>query len=178
MKVSAKLNTLRKRIAELTEEIEWLGSAPLPRNEVVARLDRYIDSLAGRWSPKFDVFGPDADPREVGLFTFKARLDGRVESGVVIGSSGVDLAPALAALMPDTLKAFLRTYVEQADYEPGPPAAERPDIVRKLKAERLQLEIEEEQSIVLAEEAGMMIWRRDDCDPAVVLGWKDEQEAA
>ncbi len=168
-----KLTTLRKRIAELNEEIEWATNAPLPKDEVIARNDAWVDRLANKWAPGFDLFGPNARPDEAKLLEAEGLLSGRSvgEEAQLVGRAYTDLAPMMAALMPEVVKALLKRYVDTAQYEAGPPSADRPEIIQSLNAERLKLEREEESLIVEAEAAGQFIDRREDVDPAVVLEW-------
>lgn len=169
------LSSIRQQIAECDDECDWLRSVPLPLEDALGNIDRFIKKNSA-------VSGIDQ-------FFYDRELIGRpftvtgkpsvasglhVVNGVVVGSilHEVDVSSIFCGLFPELVKTALVELVTQEyeKIEAGPPRAERSGLIRDTKQRRHALEVEEELLISQAEEAGLNgFYRRSDCNPEIVL---------
>jgi hypothetical protein len=84
----------------------------------------------------------------------------------------------LAWVMGDALVQRMHAEIDRLDYRPGPPLAERPARLAELKAALRKIEQQEEELICRAEDTGVIIPRRHDADPGVVLGFDPKGQMA
>ena len=171
------VDQVRDEIEPVREELQWLASSSVPRDELKARITaavgverrnadsgRVLRSLA---SPTSDAYSATfADMFKVQT---KATFLGGDKPDIL--PAEVPLSPMLAWLLGDELTKNLHAKVDALEYTPGPPMAERPARRAQLLATLRQLEEKEEALICTGEAAGLWIARRGDADPAVVLGY-------
>ncbi|MBD5805342.1 hypothetical protein AZOA_47950 [Azoarcus sp. Aa7] len=175
--MSTKLHTdvekIRAEIARVRDELEWLESARIPRDELKARATERIRAAAERFDGDLALHQmayPQGSRAEL-LTVAVPASQGTVKN--------VELAPLLSWLMGvDTLIGLVHGRIDAMDYRPGPPLAERPARLAELRTELRALEEREEATIVRAEADGVLIPRRIDADPEAVLGYKPNGEMA
>jgi len=181
--IAHNIETVRGKVAALKAERARVKAAPLPRKEVQERVRAEVARLGSGFRP--DVSGllrPAGDPPDLlgvaGLAhgsghvapnrspLFSAQLAQEVARGTVA---------LLAALAPQALEDRLMAAVDEelGEKPAGLPSAERPELLAKLDAELLRLEIAEEQFIEATERDGRPVKRRADANPAAVLGLED-----
>jgi hypothetical protein len=170
-----KLDSIRQQIVDCDDECDWLRSAPLPLDDALGNIDRFIKE--NNEVPGITQFFHDLKLVDK-PFNVQARQAGvgrlNVENGVVIGSLGytVDVSVLFCGLFPELVKTALVEQVtrESKNVEAGPPRAERAGLIRAAKQRCRALEVEEEALISQAEEAGLTgFYRRSDCNPEIVL---------
>lgn len=172
------VDSVRDEIEMIREELGWLETSLVPRDELKARItaavgveQRLSGSTGGLRSlarPTFDKYNTFTF---ASLFEAEARATYMEGAGPVKMPAKVGLAPMLAWLFGDELTKNIHAKVDALEYTPGPPMAERPARRSQLLATLRQLEEKEEALICTGEAAGLMIARRKDADPAVVLGY-------
>ncbi|MBS7243181.1 MAG: hypothetical protein KIG98_02385 [Comamonas sp.] len=175
-----KINKLREQIQQVNEELNWLDGAPLPKDEFKARVVAWVDHMA---SSLKDAEGslasfrrPDVDSRNSKMLNISSRIHVHGGEHSTVAPFEVSLAPQLAWLFGDQIKEVLLTKVDAMDYVPGLPMAERPERRKQLLQNRRVLEEKEEALICESEEAQLPVFRREDADPAVVLGYDPDGE--
>jgi len=163
--VTAHIAELRVQRERLIAEREATERAPLTHNEAEAQLEQRIESLAGR--VQFDVAPlvslPSVAPQRRSLYR---RADARVP---------LDAEELLAAVTAHVWPERVRQQASKAlaDFYASTPAglpmAQRTAKVEQISQRLGDVERDEETQIRTAEERGLTIDRRVDCDPAVVL---------
>jgi hypothetical protein len=169
---------LRVQIERNRGEVEWLNSSRIPPGELKAEISAWVARQA-RGNTAMDaalasMAEPDARARVHAadhLFTVDSRAV-QQGAGPDVLPVAVQMGPALAWLLGDELAKRLHAKVDELDYTPGPPLAERAARREVLVGELRRLEVEEEALICSAEEAAVYIARRPDVDPAVVLNYQ------
>lgn len=166
------VDKLRPEIARICDEIDWIAEAPVPRDELKARAAKGCHELAAKFEAA-RYLGALAKPTGSmgGMFAATANVFTRGGGAEVSLARIDDIGPMLAWMAGDALIERMHASIDAMDYRPGPPLAERPARLAKLQAELRELEMKEEALIVAAEEAGMLIARRPDASPEVVLGF-------
>jgi hypothetical protein len=168
-----KLEQIRDQIRECNDEIHWLQNSPVPLGDVLARIDRFMaDHAASLDLSYFFEANPINDLRLTAQGQSAIGVIRHVVGGQVPGVEIIttDLSNVLCTLYQDLTKAAL---IEQAKrtaklFDPGPPLAERPELMEAAKQRRHVLEIEEEQLITQAEDAGLDgFFRRPDANPSI-----------
>jgi len=167
------VNEYRKKIQDARSEREALATAPLPTEEVTARVDAWIHQKAEQAQRRFKIIG-----------NALARPGGRVEAGVdpfrvfaLGGANAIDLGPIMCAMFPDQVRAMVMAGV---DLDPDAlPINERPAHLAAIDQQILELEMAEEDAIREAEAAGVYIERRPDASPDAILrpAWPETAEA-
>lgn len=175
-----KINKLREQIQQVNEELSWLDGAPLPKDEFKARVVAWVDQMG---SSLQDAEGslasfrrPDVDSRHSKMLNISTRIFVPGGEHSTVAPFEVSLAPQLAWLFGDQIKQVLLAKVDAMDYVPGLPMAERPARRKQLLQNRRGLEEKEEALICESEAAQVPVFRREDADPAVVLGYDPEGE--
>jgi hypothetical protein len=164
----SELAKLRDRVAELHAERADVEKASVPLSEVEQRIDGYLDEQAEAraW---FSLAAPrlTAPAGEGGWGPMP-----RLHEGDVMPM----LARAMRAEVRNVLVAEVRRHLDAH----GPGLGERERAVRlaELTAELRQVERAEEALVVEAEGLGLVLDRRPDADPAVVLELVDGPKAA
>ena len=178
MKFQQNIQKLRDQIQQLNEEVEWVSTAPVTREELKERVLAWVDSMATRAESAAIGLNDLRSPRP---HTFNGADLLKVETRVVSieGKTGVSplkfsLAPQLTWLLGDAIKDSLLAKVDAMDYVPGLPMDERPARLAQLKQELRALEQKEEALICEAEANNLQIYRRADADPAVILNYDPE----
>lgn len=171
-----EVEKLRGEIVAAREELDWLGDAQIPVEELKARATEQVRALSAKFEAKRRLGAlayPNAGAAEVSeMLRLSTRTIINGDGGARLGVINIDdHGPLFAWLMCDVLIARMHAEIDQLGYVAGPPVAERPARRRALREELRKLEISEEKLIVAAEEAGMFIPRRVDADPAVVLDY-------
>jgi hypothetical protein len=170
-----QLDALRAEISAINDELHWLDNAPLPLEDALAAIDRFVKTHTNDSSRAKPFFyqRPLADP---GAFEVGFQLDrdtSFTEGGQVWGGGIVDLAGMLIPLLgASTAQRMLHDMSkrEAEHIESGPPLTERPELKTALQQRKYALEVEEESLICSAEELGMDgFYRRADVNPEVVL---------
>lgn len=167
------VNAIRAEIASVSAEIEWVQDSMLPPDEIKAGVSASCKALSQAHDfPLGRLASPGAGMLELAeMLTAQATA---LNFGAGEGrhtSVSVALGGILAALFGDDLVKRLHKKVDDLDYVPGPPSRDRPEALKKLRATLHGLEAREEAMICQAEEIGLLIPRRSDADPAVILGY-------
>ena len=169
--LNKNVSNKREKIAELQKEKQVLQTALLSKQEVMHNIDSFVgtnfDSFLGDINLS-NITNPDGRPGDFNLNVF-GPLVGQSINGVLSGSSKIDLAPALCFLMGDQIKEKLKGLVGEMSVGFGPSMSEREKLIDEIDAKIYKLEIEEEKIIMEADTQGFEIFRREDCDPKVVL---------
>lgn len=155
---SELLAKLRAEIVQLGEERAKIKEDSVPRDEALEAIARAIEHNASWVTPNYGVLvRPGANPAELDLVP-----NGRVAS-------------ALCSFFPDLVRNRLVEEVDRhlEERPPGIPTAERPAALAEIDAAIRKLGVEEEEIIVAAEAAGIELDRREDADPAIVLGFTE-----
>jgi hypothetical protein len=171
-----QLDDKRAEIVKIDDEIHWLDHAPLPLEDALAAIDRFINLYADD-SSRAKAFFYQHPLQGLEPFDAAVQLDNEstvVENSRIFGGGGVaHLAGVLIPLLgPSTVQRLLYDMAkrEAENIESGPPLAERPELKASLKKRKYALEVEEEALICSAEELGMDgFYRRADVNPEVVL---------
>jgi hypothetical protein len=175
--VSAKPHTevekIRGEIERTRDELEWLESSRVPRDELKARAAERIRAAAAEFDGDLKLHQLAAPQ---GL---RSALLTLTVPGNQVTVNEIDLAPVVGWLLgTDKLIDLVHARVDALDYRPGPPMGERPARLAELRTELRTLEEREEAMIVSAEAAGVPIPRRADADPAVVLCYNPDGDMA
>lgn len=186
---------LRIEIDRLRDEIEWVNTAFVPPDELKARATKHCQAMTQEFDATrrlMSLAHPHAGGVEMqAMFKLHSSVfigGGRVEqhgdnktalvaptvSGATIDGAG----QMLAWLMGEALAQRMCEEIDRLDYRPGPPMAERPARLSEMKAALQKLEQQEEALICGAEDAGIIIPRRLDADPAVILGYDPKGQMA
>lgn len=175
MALLKEVQKLREQIQQLKEEIEWVATAPVTREEFKERVLSWVDGKAAR-----------AEKSEIGLMQLRSANPHTVMHADVLGVGTrtvniagrtdvlpieFSIAPQLTWLLGDTIKETLLAKVEAMDYVPGLPMSERPERLAQLRQELRTLEEKEEALICESEASSQPVYRRSDADPAVVLSY-------
>lgn len=168
-----KLDSIRTEIASVREELVWLDTSPLPLPEAETRIVTWVDAQARKMGDRLSLGSAIRSEGNLGdaeLLTVHARgrADIYSERDALVNASA-DLAPIICWLFPAAVKERLRAELSGLDYEPGPPAEERPSMKARLQDELHRLELIEESLVLELEAAGVEVFRREDADPAVIL---------
>lgn len=155
------VESLRKSISDLRDEIKKTRRAPLPPNEKKQLMRAHIAALGGSCTPEISFAGDQC------TLSF--------QQGPEI-SRAHNLTLALAWLDPERLMARLDVVI---DRQPAPDFALTVTARNKRMAELTEMlgehERKEEKLIELAADLGHPIDRRRDADPAAVLNLKIKQ---
>lgn len=160
-----RITELREQIKHLRTERNQLPGALLPKADAIRAAHQWVDELAAQFNAPYRAteFAQIGGTRK--LLTISAIGKGEL-------TKDVELAPMLAWLMGDELKAKLASALDGLE-EDGIPAADRPELMARLDADIRALEIAEEQLIRESESAGEPIQRRTDAEPELVLAPDD-----
>lgn len=154
---------IRRMIADLQQEREKTRVAPVPITEAIAAIDQMLQ----RWRLTSQEHVPDLSAL-VGVAAHGAPpqlLDPyAVSPGAVLRLTMLLLGDQVRERLLAELDAFYATTA------PGLPHDARAARLREIDRELAGLEQAEEVAIAAAEEGGLMIDRRPDVSPAVVLG--------
>lgn len=170
-----QLDSIRQQIVECDEECHWLHSAPLPLDDALDNIDRFIaknNQVSGISQFFYDrklldrpfIVTTEPDKSSV-LYVIDNVVTGTL-------SSEVDVSTIFCGLFPELVKTALveRVTREFENIEAGPPRAERAGLISAAKQRRYALEVEEEALISHAEDTGLAgFYRRSDCNPEIVL---------
>lgn len=167
------VSAIRVEIDSVTAEIEWVQDSMLPPDEIKAGVLASCKALSQSHDfPLARLANPAAGMIDlVELLTVQAttRVFGEGEGRHI--SVSVPLGGVLMALLGDEVVKKLHKKIDELDYVPGPPSRERPEALKKLRCALRALEVREEVMICQAEEIGLLIPRRAEADPAVILGY-------
>jgi hypothetical protein len=175
-KAVIQLAAVQGQIQQIDDEIHWLENSPLPLDDALSNIDRFVDQRAEL--PGIKSFFYQRKMAGMGPFDVEVDLRGDnklhviLETNAAIGSGQADLSHIICALFGSTVKRQLSDMATAManSIESGPPLSERPALKADLLKRRRALEIEEENIISAAEELGLNgFYRRPDCDPAIVL---------
>lgn len=157
--VYAGIADLRARIAVLEDERARVEELPVPLDEAVAALDRWLDDLEGRYSVS------------VGSFT-----TGRPGSGPALTMGDHSILPGLLlAAARDAIRNALADHL--ADYYEGREAASAAEKAKRLASIHDELDAlcrVEERLIREAEASNLPILRRETAAPEIVIATDDE----
>jgi len=203
-----EITKLRAEIDRLGDEIEWISNSPVPPDEIKARASQYLRELSQQYEAGLGLMrlaNPQAGITEVrNMLVHEANVfvpggadhsvkiaagsigDARSEQQVTIpgmpptrltvNSDGI--APIIAWYMGEAMEQRMHAEIDRLNYRAGPPLSERPALLAGLKVDLRKLEEKEEGLICCAEDEGIIIPRRVDADPAVVLGYDHKGEMA
>jgi len=172
---------LRIEIDRLRDEIEWANTACVPPNELKARATKHCQAMTQEFDAARRLMSL-AHPHNTGSAEMQAMF--RASPSVFVGGLSVasvnidEIGPMLAWAMGDALAQRMCAEIDRLDYRPGPPMAERPARLAEMKAALRKLEQQEEALICGAEDTGVIIPRRHDADPAVILGYDPKGQMA
>jgi hypothetical protein len=165
----AKVNKARERIQEIDSELAVLETAPIPLEDIAARIDAWLEKHQADEGMLYHLTAGFIDPDGGGISKVAAWNFGG-ESDPPFNFLG-ELMRIQAAIQPEAIKAGLMKLIEQRleGHEPGPPLADRPALRSKLEAEREKLELTEEKEIEKLEADGWLVHRRPDARPEIIL---------
>lgn len=170
-----QLAALRTEINAINDELHWLDHAPLPLDDALAAIDRFVNAHTSD-SSRAKPFFYQQRLADHGVFEIGFQLDrdaSFTEGSQVWGGGTVDLAGILIPFLgASTAQRMLHDMAkrEAEHIESGPPMAERQDLKAALQQRKHALEVEEEALIGSAEELGMAgFYRRHDVNPEIVL---------
>ena len=168
--IETKLDKLRESISDLKEERDWIVNSLLPKDEALNKIDRYVDNRASTFNLVPErILGSNTKMNELEIFKQYGFLHTTVQDGSVAGHSEADTGGILCYFFGDQVKEKLHKGINETDYTAGPPASERPAMIKEIDIKLWKLEEEEEKLIVSAEEVNYDIPRRLDINPAVIL---------
>lgn len=158
---------LREQIAALQDERARLGALPRDR----ATVEQIVRQAVAVWHAE----GAAHVEREISKIAKGAAHSLLVSHGIVaVGVPGVpqpfalNLGPMLVAVLgTDAVERALLRFVDQTPA--GAPARERDARTAEIDIELDRLELEEEQTIVLAAGKGVHVARRCDARPEIVV---------
>ncbi|MEC4747419.1 hypothetical protein [Methylomicrobium sp. Wu6] len=171
-----QLHDLRDELNGIDDEIHWIDHAPLPLDDALAAIDRFI-TLHADGSSRAKAFFYQTPLQGLGPFDATVQIDCEstvIENGRIFGGAGAaHLAGVLIPLIgSSTVQRLLHDMArrEAEHIESGPPLAERQELKASLQQRKYALEVEEETLICSAEALGMDgFYRRSDVNPEVVL---------
>jgi len=155
-----ELLSVRARIAELQADLISQERVPLSDVEAGKRADTMV-SMHGARVPAKLILGHLI--HESGTPAITWPID---HTGAAIEPNAFDLA---CALNPERMRADLRGLIAASTHPRGPTPTERVKRIKKLRAELLTAEREEEALITDLQTRGINVHRRPDCDPTIVL---------
>ncbi|HXH81707.1 MAG TPA: hypothetical protein VNN07_02130 [Candidatus Tectomicrobia bacterium] len=131
---------LRTEHADALKERERVASAPLPLDEVIARMRRFVDEAAAAWRTEWArVY--------INALGNPARRPDLPDACLVRGAFSLR---EQMLMDPEHAKAVLEAILRSAPYEAGPPEAERPALLAALDARIAALEREHTELVDLA----------------------------
>ncbi|MFL9994670.1 hypothetical protein PQR34_29450 [Paraburkholderia sediminicola] len=164
---TAKLEKLREQITAIKVEIVEIEKAQLTTPEIEARVDGFIEEMKSKVTGEIlDCAGALTHINELGAGAGNWPVVGSwVHSRPVIGfAMAVTLNPqAFRAMVLDT--ALKKLNGGRQEHAVG-----RGELVAELRGKLRLLEQDEEAEVLRLEESGFDVLRREDADPAVVLG--------
>ncbi|MDP3875418.1 MAG: hypothetical protein Q8Q50_00395 [Methylobacter sp.] len=171
-----QLAGMRDEIQTIKDELHWLENAPLHVDDAIAAIKKLvgeksdIQAINHFFYPR-GLNGPNPLELEVGFAYDKSSI--MIQSPTRIsGSTITDVSDLICGLFPiETEKRLIAQARKAADgIQSGPLLSERPALKRDLEKRLRGIEIDEEELICTAEELGMIgFYRREDCNPEVVL---------
>lgn len=175
-----EVSKLRIEIDRLRDEIEWVSTGLVPPEELKARATKHCQAMVQSFdAPRrlMSLAHPQAGGAEIQTM-FRASSN-VIVGGVSVASVNIDgIGPMLAWSMGDALEQRMCAEIDRLDYRPGPPMAERPARLAELKDALRKLEQQEEKVICGAQVDGIIISRRPDADPAVILNYDPKGQMA
>ncbi|WP_305908478.1 hypothetical protein Q9L42_010500 [Methylomarinum sp. Ch1-1] len=175
-----ELQNLRGEIEQINDEIHWLNNAPLPLDDALVNIDRFIKNYSDASS--VEQFFHERKIASPGVFDTKVDFDRMIidpSGSERIINAAANVADVLIPIFGDTMRRHLHDMAkrEASNIESGPPLAERPQLKADLLKRRYALEVEEEALICATEDLGMAgFYRRSDVNPEVVLMMEVEDE--
>lgn len=175
--LKGQVERIREQISEAKAQLELVDEGGLPRGEFFSNVERWVDDMARKFEADAGyrlsaLRLPVPRAADVALGELVVR-GGQTPAAVAIADS----APLLCWLLPDLLKQRAKEMIQGIDYVEGPPSADRPRLRRELQHRLDSLEMAEERTICEAEASGVVIPRRVDIRPSIVLSL-DLSEAA
>ena len=161
--IEKELSPLQARIFDVKNEIKWLENSPTSKKDAQKRFCNLVDQNALAFTDKLR-------PDNIDIFNVNGKVTRSLD--IVTGST-VNMGPLLCGLFAEQIKSAFKEKLDALDYEQGPPQHDRPALLKELHAELLKLETREEELVSMANNIGLAINRRNDFNPAVVLGFKD-----
>lgn len=175
-----EVSKLRIEIDRLRDEIEWVSTGLVPPDELKARATKHCQAMAQKFAAArrlMSLAHPQAGGAEMQSM-FRASSNVFV-GGATVASVHIDeIGPMLAWSLGDALVQSMCAEIDRLDYRAGPPMTERPARLAELKAALRKLEQQEEKVICGAEVDGVIIPRRPDADPAVILSYDPQGQMA
>ncbi len=160
---------LREAITATREELSGLDSRLLPKADALARLNAWIDDTAqtfesGMWFQVNALFAADARPStSLGLAVVREHVED--------GFEAADFSGLLCWLFGAELRARVTAAIQDLPLVDGDavPAEDRHRVRMELERRLRDAELREERLIRGAEAQGIILERRGDADPSVVL---------
>lgn len=157
------VEAIRAQIASLQQERRAIEVLPGTFAEAHARLKAHLDAAAQIFNDAY------LNHFIVALISPDAKVPGLTPAPVVIGPD--TLTPTFAALFRPAFETALTEMLRQhCEQNPGIGADERQQRQSKLDKDILGLETTEEALIEMGGQSGLVIARRPDASPAVILG--------
>lgn len=160
-----ELDAVRAEISSMQDELKWLTAARLPKAEAAQRIPAIVDLLAAGFDPVVPQLAEIGAPP---VKTIERWLNPPADHAGTL----------LCWLFRDQIEARLLAALDAADYVPGPPAADRPALIKDLQKRLHVLEVNEEALVESAEAAGVEVGRRADVDWSVVLDFDPDGDGA
>ena len=180
MEFLAKINKLREQIHQVKEELQWLATAPIAREDFKVRVAEWVDRMGNHSEGVENSFRALHSPSATtashsDALRVKAHI--KVVKLPHVEDAMFSIAPQLVWLFGEQIKEILLAKVDAMDYVPGLPLAERPKRRQLLQQQLRNLEEKEEALICESEDAHAPVFRRADADPAVVLNYEPGRSA-
>lgn len=167
---------LRDEIQTIHDELHWLENAPLHVDDAVAAIKKLvaekseIQAINHFFYPQ-GLNGTSPLELKVGFAYDKSNI--MIQSPTSIsGSTLADVSDLICGLFPIEVEKRLIAQARKAaaGIQSGPLLSERSALKRDLQKRLRGIEIDEEELICAAEELGMIgFYRREDCNPEIVL---------
>ncbi|NEX15783.1 MAG: hypothetical protein C1943_03860 [Halochromatium sp.] len=167
--IETKVAGLRTKIETIKSKLVDLDEAGVPPDEYLARIAQWIDKQAQSFETDLEYRFSSlrtAAPQGDFVSAFRLRVRGSNDNESI---AAADASGMICWLMRDEIKAKLAPLIEGVEYQDGPASADRPRLREKLNAQLDTLELQEEALICEAEPAGIIIPRRIDARPEIIL---------
>lgn len=167
--VREDLDETRAKIKSLTDERAGLERVPVAKEEMIGRVDAWLDKICGREDGPIPSWMPPIIP-------FFMRRE--VKNSVELPYSDLAFRRFLLTVNRAQIRAYYVDKIERLyAIDPGIPAEERQAKLAKLDEELLELELAEEALIRGADRMGVTLLGRADADPRAVLASDETLES-
>jgi len=158
------LTSVRERLNAFREEMEKVTKASLPAADAKARIQSMVEQAASQ-DRLYAIRASITSPHVASYSQFAEK--GHAENPTTTAFELV------CQLFPNQITEALEREAQSSIDPNALPLAERERVVLKLRKEYRKAELEEERLIEQLEAEGLLVHRREDADPAIVLNLPD-----